>query len=65
MIQLYHEIIIFLIYNKIMTIDDQIITEKLQHDINREAVKILALLSGQINKHEYVIGEEIFPSNKR
>ena len=65
MIQLCHEIIIFLIYNKIMTTDDQIIVEKLQYDINREAVKILALLSGKINKHEYVIGEEILPSNKR
>ena len=65
MIQLYHEIIIFVIYNKIMTIDDQIIIEKLQHDINREAEKILALLSGKINKHEYVIDEEILPSNKR
>ena len=65
MIQLYHEIIIFVIYNKIMTINDQIIIEKLQHDINREAEKILALLSGKINKHEYVIDEEILPSNKR
>ena len=65
MIQLYHEIIIFVIYNKIMTIDDQIIIEKLQHDIKGEAEKILALLSGKINKHEYVIDEEILPSNKR
>ena len=48
-----------------MTINDQIIIEKLQHDINREAEKILALLSGKINKHEYVIDEEILPSNKR
>ena len=39
------------IYNKIITIDDQIILEKLQFDINREAVKISALLSRKINKH--------------
>ena len=39
------------IYNEIMTIDDQIILEKLQFDINREAVKISALLSRKINKH--------------
>ena len=48
-----------------MTIDDQIIVEKLQYDINRKAVKISALISGKINKHEYLIGEEILPSNKR
>ena len=53
------------IYNKIITIDDQIILEKLQFDINREAVKISALLSRKINKHKYLIGEEILPSNKK
>ena len=31
------------IYNKIMTIDDQIKDEKLQYDINRETIKITAL----------------------
>ena len=30
-------------YNKIMTIEDQIKDEKLQYDINREAAKISAL----------------------
>ena len=48
-----------------MTIDDQIIVEKPQYDINREAVKVSPLLSGKINKHEYLVGEEILPSNKR
>ena len=33
-----------------MTINDQIRDEKLQYDINREAVKILALSSGKIHK---------------
>ena len=31
-----------------MTIDDQIKDEKLQYDINREAAKILASLSGKL-----------------
>ena len=33
-----------------MTIDDQIGDEKIQYDINREAAKISALLSGKIDK---------------
>ena len=35
-------------YNKIMTIDDQIRDEKLQYNINREAAKISALSSGKL-----------------
>ena len=53
------------IYNKITTIDDQIKDEKLQCDINREASKISALLSGKINKYQYVTGKEILPSNQK
>ena len=37
---------------KIMTINDQIRDEKLQHDVNREAAKISALSSGKIHKYE-------------
>ena len=48
-----------------MTIDDQIRDEKLQYDINREAAKISALSSGKIHKHEYLIGEDILPSNQQ
>ena len=48
-----------------MTIEDQIKDEKLQYDINREAVKISALSSGKIDKHEYLTGEEILPSNQQ
>ena len=33
--------------------------EKLQHDINRETAKILALSSGKIHKYEYLTGEDI------
>ena len=38
-----------------MTIEDQIKDEKLQYDINREAAKISALLSGKIDKYEYLL----------
>ena len=53
------------IYNKIMTIDDQIRDEKLQYDINRDAVKISALSSKKFNNYEYLTGEEILPSNQK
>ena len=39
-----------------MTTDDQIRDEKLQYEINREAAKISALLSGEIHKYEYFTG---------
>ena len=48
-----------------MTIEDQIKDEKLQYDINREAVKISALSSGKIDKYEYLTSEEILPSNQQ
>ena len=48
-----------------MTIDDKTRDEKLQHDINREAAKIPALLSGKIDKHEYLRAEEILSSDQR
>ena len=47
-----------------MTIDDKIRDEKLEYDINREAAKISALLSGKIDKYEYLTGEEILPSDQ-
>ena len=46
-----------------MTIYDQIKNEKIQYDINKEVAKMSALLSGQINKYDYLTGEEILPSN--
>ena len=48
-----------------MTIEDQIKDEKLQYDINREAAKISALSSSKLDKHEYLTGEEILPSNQQ
>ena len=56
---------IFLTYNKIKTINDQIRDEKLQYHINREAAKISALSSGKIHKYEYLTGEDILPSNQQ
>ena len=47
------------------TTDDQIRDEKLQYDINKKAAKISALSSGKIDKYEYLIGEEIIPSDQR
>ena len=47
-----------------MTIDDKIKDEKLQHDISREAAKILALWSGKIDKHEFPTSEEILSSDQ-
>ena len=46
-----------------MTINDQIKDKKMQYDINREVAKMSALSSGNIHKHEYLIGEDILPSN--
>ena len=48
-----------------MTIEDQIKDKKLQYDINREAAKISALSSGNLDKYEYLTGEEILPSNQQ
>ena len=56
---------LFNIYIKIMTTDDQIRDQKLQYNINWEAAKISALSSNKIGKYEYLIGEEILPSNQK
>ena len=37
----------------------------MQHDINREAAKMSALLTGKIDKYEYFTNKEILPSNQR
>ena len=48
-----------------MTTDDQIRDEKLQYDINKEAIKISALLSRKIYKCEYLTGKEVLPCDQR
>ena len=53
-----------IIYDKIITIEDQIRDEKLQYNINREAAKISVLSSRKIDKYEYLTVGEILPSNQ-
>ena len=48
-----------------MTINDQIIYEKLQCHINREATKISPLSSGRIHKYEYLTEQDILPSSQQ
>ena len=48
-----------------MTSNDQIIDEKLQHDSNREAAKISSSSSGNIQKYEFLTGEDVLPSNQQ
>ena len=48
-----------------MKTNDKIEDEKLQCDINREAVKMSALSSGKIDKYEFLTGEELLPSDQR
>ena len=45
-----------------MTNDEKIKDEKLEYDINREAANTSVLSSGKSDKHEYLTGEEMFPS---
>ena len=48
-----------------MTTDDKIRDEKLQHDIYKEGAKISALISGKIDKYQYLTGEEIFDNQRQ
>ena len=48
-----------------MTIKDEIKDQKLQYNINRQATKISAILSGKIDKYEFLTGEEILPPDQR
>ena len=54
---------IFLIYNKIKTVDDQIKDEKLQGNIDGEAAKISGFSSNKFGKYEYLTVEKILPFN--
>ena len=47
-----------------MAINDKFKDEKLQYYINKEAAKISALSSSKYDKHEYLTGEVILPSNQ-
>ena len=48
-----------------MAIDDQIINEKLQYDINKEAAKTSALSSRKLHKYEYLTDGDILQSNQQ
>ena len=48
-----------------MKTDDKIRDGKLQYGIDWEAAKVSALSSGEIDKYEYLIGEEVLLSNQR
>ena len=47
-----------------MTIDDKVKDRKVKSNINREAATIAALLSGKIDKYEFLTGEEILLSDE-
>ena len=49
---------------KIMTIDDKMKDERIQYNINWKSSKISVLLSDKTDKHEYLTGEEILPSEE-
>ena len=48
-----------------MTINDQIMDEKLWHDISRKATETSALSSGKTGKYRYRTGNEVLPSNQQ
>ena len=48
-----------------MTDDGKIRDKKLQNYVNRETAKTSALSYEQIDKYEYLTGEEILPSDQR
>ena len=48
----------------IMTNDDRTRDEKRQYDINRETTKLSTLTPSEIDKYEYLTGEEILPCNR-
>ena len=47
-----------------MKIDEMIRDEKAQHNINREGAKISELSSGKIDKHKFLAGKNILPSDQ-
>ena len=47
------------IAEQVKILDDRIKANKAQHDLDREAAKISALSNGELEKHEYLTGEEL------
>ena len=46
---------------KIKIIDNKIKQSKAQHNLGRETAKISALSSGNVHKHEFLIGKDVLP----
>ena len=44
---------------QLMILDDKIKANKAQYDLDREAAKISALSSGELEKYEYLTGEDL------
>ena len=45
--------------HKLKILDDKIKANQSQYDLNREAAKISALSSKELDKHEYLTGEDL------
>ena len=45
--------------DKLKIIDNKIKANQAQYDLHREAAKIFALSSGELEKYEYLIGEDL------
>ena len=44
---------------QVKILDDKIKSNKAQHDLDREAAKISALSSGELEKYEYLAGKDL------
>ena len=45
--------------NKLMILDDKIKSNQAQYDLDRQNANIFALSSGELDKYEYLIGEDL------
>ena len=44
---------------QVKILDDKIKANKVQYELDREAAKISALSSGELKKHQYLIGQDL------
>ena len=49
----------------LLTTNDDFTDEQLQYDINKEAAKMSALSSSEVDKYEHLRDEEMLPSDQR
>ena len=47
------------VIDQLKILDNKIKANKAQYDLDREAAKIFALSSGELEKYEYLIGEDL------